>query len=114
MAAFDMTGSGTIGRPPKGNIAKETEDERRLSEYVFMSNSIPWWAAIGGYLVFVAIGTGTIPQLYPPAKWYAPQRLPILTFATHLIYMLYMCTMCSAMLCACEGMRRTGYVSRLL
>lgn len=63
------TGAGTIGRPPQGRVVAETEDERRLSEYVFLSNSIPWWVAVGGYLCFVAIGTGTIPQLYPPAKW---------------------------------------------
>ena len=64
-----VVGAGTIGRPPQGRIVTETEDERRLSEYVFLSNSIPWWVAVGGYLCFVAIGTGTIPQLYPPAKW---------------------------------------------
>ncbi|KAL0033062.1 hypothetical protein WJX79_000741 [Trebouxia sp. C0005] len=66
----DPRGAGTIGRPPQGRVVTETEDERRLSEYVFLSNSIPWWVAVGGYLCFVAIGTGTIPQLYPPAKWY--------------------------------------------
>ena len=64
-----ITGGGTIGRPPQGRIVTETEDERRLSEYVFLSNSIPWWVAVGGYLCFLALGTGVIPQLYPPAKW---------------------------------------------
>ncbi|DBB04564.1 TPA: hypothetical protein ACH3X1_012644 [Trebouxia sp. C0004] len=66
----DPRGAGTSGRPPQGRIVTETEDERHLSEYVFLSNSIPWWVSVGGYLCFVAIGTGTIPQLYPPAKWY--------------------------------------------
>ena len=27
------------------------------------------WVGVGGYIIFLIIGTATIPQLYPPAKW---------------------------------------------
>lgn len=28
------------------------------------------WIAIGGYFCMLAIAVGSIPQLYPQAKWY--------------------------------------------
>ena len=54
----------------------ETEEERMLSEYVFVHKGFsPYWGT-AGYIVFIVIGSAVIPQIYPPAKWSAPGLRP--------------------------------------
>ncbi len=35
-----------------------------------MSETIPWWVSLGGYLLLVVLGAVVIPFCYPPVKWY--------------------------------------------
>ena len=64
-----LAASIRFGQPPEGRIVAETPEEKALSEYVFLSKTIPWWVSVGGYAIFLIIGTAVIPQLYPQAKW---------------------------------------------
>ena len=45
-----------VGRPPTGTVYAESDRERRLSEYVFLSRPVPWWYCVIGYCVFVIVG----------------------------------------------------------
>ncbi|KAK3142027.1 hypothetical protein QOZ80_4BG0341230 [Eleusine coracana subsp. coracana] len=44
-------------------------DEERRTE-VFLKDQIPWYIAVGGYVVVAAISIGTVPQIFPQLKWY--------------------------------------------
>nr|CAB3485180.1 unnamed protein product [Digitaria exilis] len=44
-------------------------DEERRNE-MFLKDQIPWYVALGGYVVIAAISIGTVPQIFPQLKWY--------------------------------------------
>ncbi|WVZ86462.1 hypothetical protein U9M48_033233 [Paspalum notatum var. saurae] len=44
-------------------------DEERRNEF-FVKDQIPWYVALGGYVVIAAISIGTVPQIFPQLKWY--------------------------------------------
>ncbi|KAL6652352.1 hypothetical protein ACP70R_011277 [Stipagrostis hirtigluma subsp. patula] len=44
------------------------DDERRNE--LFLKDQIPWYVAIGGYVVIAAISIGTVPQIFPELQWY--------------------------------------------
>lgn len=44
-------------------------DEARRNE-MFLKDQIPWYVALGGYVVIAAISIGTVPQIFPQLKWY--------------------------------------------
>ncbi|PAN39186.1 hypothetical protein PAHAL_7G226500 [Panicum hallii] len=44
-------------------------DEERRNE-LFLKDQIPWYVALGGYVVIAAISIGAVPQIFPQLKWY--------------------------------------------
>jgi OPT family oligopeptide transporter len=44
-------------------------DEERRNER-FLKDQIPWYVAVGGYVVVAAISIGTVPQIFPQLEWY--------------------------------------------
>ncbi|XP_057491050.1 probable metal-nicotianamine transporter YSL6 isoform X2 [Actinidia eriantha] len=44
--------------------------EQRKQDEVFLKDRIPSWVAVSGYVGLAAISTATIPNIFPPLKWY--------------------------------------------
>ncbi|KAK8449216.1 hypothetical protein SEVIR_7G182300v4 [Setaria viridis] len=51
------------------DTAPVSYDEERRNE-LFTKDQIPWYVALGGYVVIAAISIGTVPQIFPQLKWY--------------------------------------------
>ncbi|KAJ1271933.1 hypothetical protein BS78_06G164100 [Paspalum vaginatum] len=51
------------------DTAPVSYDEERRNEF-FVKDQIPWYVALGGYVVIAAISIGTVPQIFPQLKWY--------------------------------------------
>jgi len=51
------------------DITPISYDEERRNE-LFLKDQIPWYVALGGYVVIAAISIGTVPQIFPQLKWY--------------------------------------------
>jgi hypothetical protein len=51
------------------DTAPVSYDEERRNEF-FSKDQIPWYVALGGYVVIAAISIGTVPQIFPQLKWY--------------------------------------------
>lgn len=54
----------------KGSNLVETEAEVTARTTWFITERIPHWVWITGYIVFGALAIGLVPQVFPPVKWY--------------------------------------------
>mmetsp|Transcript_7642 Transcript_7642/g.13536 ORF Transcript_7642/g.13536 Transcript_7642/m.13536 type:complete len:696 (-) Transcript_7642:192-2279(-) len=50
--------------------SEEEEREARLRHRVFMTDSVPWWATLAGYIFFVILGTAVMPVIFPSTHWF--------------------------------------------
>lgn len=65
-ATADTTESQDLGFGDK----LETEEQRKLREHVFLSESFPKFLSLAGFFGCAAIAAGIIPKIFPPARWY--------------------------------------------